>query len=147
MSEIKVDTLTGKTTANDITVTVGATATMSLEQGLAKSWINFNGAGTIATRDSFNVASIADNGTGQYTVTYSNAMNNTSYMTIASSGCNRNGNSYTSWCAADITASGTGDTDAYQNKTTSALQICNLTGANGNDDTIDTNLLVQGDLA
>ena len=38
MSEIKVDTLTGKTTANDITVTVGASATQSLEQGLAKAW-------------------------------------------------------------------------------------------------------------
>lgn len=147
MSEIKVDTLTGKTTANDITVTAGATATMSLEQGLAKAWINFNGAGTIATRDSFNVASIADNGTGIYTVTYSSAMGNTSYMTVASSGCNRNGNSHTSWCAADTTSSGTGDTDAYTSKTASALQICNLTGANGNDDTIDTNLLVQGDLA
>ena len=127
--------------------TAGSIATNYVVEGSAKSWINFNGAGTIATRDSFNVTSIADNGTGQYTVTYSNAMGNTSYMTIASSGCNRNGNSYTSWCAADITASGTGDTDAYQSKTSSALRICNLTGANGNDDTIDTNLLVQGDLA
>tara|TARA_E500000305_G_C3891510_1_gene174442 strand:- start:96 stop:509 length:414 start_codon:yes stop_codon:yes gene_type:complete len=116
-------------------------------EGLAKAWINFNGAGTIATRDSFNAASIADNGTGQYTVTYSSAMGNTSYMTLASSGCNRNGNSYTSWCAADTTSSGTGDTDAYTNKTSSALQICNLTGANTADDTIDINLLVQGDLA
>ena len=33
MSEIKVDTLTGKTTAKTVTVTVGATATQSLEQG------------------------------------------------------------------------------------------------------------------
>ena len=148
MSEIKTDKLTGTSTAGSILVTgEGNSNTTNLQQGLAKAWINFNGAGTIATRDSFNAASIADNGTGQYTVTYSSAMGNTSYMTLASSGCNRNGNSYTSWCAADTTSSGTGDTDAYTNKTSSALQICNLTGANTADDTIDINLLVQGDLA
>jgi hypothetical protein len=79
MSEIKVDTLTGKTTANDITVTVGATATMSLEQGLAKAWVNFNGTGTIAERDSLGVSGLVDNGTGDYTVNYTNAMSNTDY--------------------------------------------------------------------
>ena len=37
MSEIKVDTLTGKTSAGDITVTSeGGAATQSLQQGLAK---------------------------------------------------------------------------------------------------------------
>ena len=37
MSEIKVDTLTGKTSAGDITVTSeGGAATMQLQQGLAK---------------------------------------------------------------------------------------------------------------
>ena len=79
MSEIKVDTLTGKTTANDITVTVGATATAKLEQGLAKVWIRFNGTGTIAIDDSFNVSGIVDAGTGQYTVTINNDMANDDY--------------------------------------------------------------------
>ena len=41
MSEIKTDKLTGVGTANDITVTVGASATQSLEQGLVKTWIAF----------------------------------------------------------------------------------------------------------
>jgi hypothetical protein len=79
MSEIKVDTLTGKTTANDITVTAGATATMSLEQGLAKCWIRFNGTGTISTDDSFNVSGILDVGTGQYDVQILNDMANDDY--------------------------------------------------------------------
>ena len=82
MSEIKVDTLTGKTTANDITVTVGASATQSLEQGLAKVWGNLNGSGTIALRDSFNVASVTDNGTGQYDFNYTNNMNDANYAGI-----------------------------------------------------------------
>jgi hypothetical protein len=80
MSEIKVDTLTGKTTANDITVTAGATATMSLEQGLVKAWVNFNGLTSGTTiRDSFNVSSNIDNAAGDYTTTFTNAMGNANF--------------------------------------------------------------------
>ena len=92
MSEIKVDTLTGKTTANDVTVTVGATATMSLEQGLAKVWINMDGTGTISTRDSFNLASITDSGTGTYQHNSTNAMSSDDYTCVYNAG-NGSGNS------------------------------------------------------
>jgi len=77
MSEIKVDTLTGKTTANDITVTVGASVTQSLEQGLAKAWCAIDGDTTVL--DSLNIASTADNGNGDNTYTFSNAMGNTTF--------------------------------------------------------------------
>jgi len=79
MSEIKVDNLTGKTTANDITVTVGATATMSLEQGLAKAWLNLDGTGTIAARDSFNTTSLVDNSTGNYSYSFFNPFGNSNH--------------------------------------------------------------------
>jgi len=80
MSEIKVDTLTGKTTAGDITVTSeGGAATQSLQQGLAKAWVNFNGTGTIATRGSLNVSGLLDDGTGDYTISFSNTMANVNY--------------------------------------------------------------------
>jgi len=79
MSEIKVDTLTGKTTANDITVTVGATATQSLEQGLAKAWCGYNQTGTPSIDDSLNVASLTDTATGRTFVNYSSNMNNAGY--------------------------------------------------------------------
>ena len=46
---------------------------------LAKAWVNFNGTGTVAIRDSYNVSSITDNGTGDYTVNYSTALNNSNY--------------------------------------------------------------------
>jgi hypothetical protein len=36
-------------------------------RGIAKAWVNFNGTGTIAARDSENVSSLTDNGTGNYT--------------------------------------------------------------------------------
>jgi hypothetical protein len=36
-----------------------------------RAWVNFNGTGTVAIRASFNVSSITDNGTGDYTVNFS----------------------------------------------------------------------------
>ena len=85
MSEIKVDTLTGKTTANDITVTVGATATQSLEQGLAKAWFNANcNATTYVNRDSFNISSILEATGGDFRESYTSNMDNTNYSVTTS---------------------------------------------------------------
>ena len=53
---------------------------------LAKAWVNFNGEGTVAIRDSFNVSSISDDGTGQYTVNFSNAMSNANYAVATAGG-------------------------------------------------------------
>jgi hypothetical protein len=39
-----------------------------------RAWVNFNGTGTVAIRASGNVSSITDNGTGDYTVNFTNAM-------------------------------------------------------------------------
>ena len=50
-----------------------------LSQFTAKAWINFNGAGTVAIRDSHNVSSITDNGTGDYMVNMTNALANANY--------------------------------------------------------------------
>ena len=91
MSEIKVDTLTGKTTANDITVTVGASATQSLEQGLAKAWNCFDEGTGSTLRDSFNVASITDNGMSNFDTNFTNNMSNDDYA-FTSSNANPNGN-------------------------------------------------------
>jgi len=35
-----------------------------------RAWVNFNGQGTVAIRDSGNVSSITDNGTGNFTVNF-----------------------------------------------------------------------------
>lgn len=47
-----------------------------------RAWVNFNGTGTVAIRGSFNVSSITDNGTGNYTVNFTNALSNTSYSAV-----------------------------------------------------------------
>lgn len=53
--------------------------TQNLMEGLAKAWANLNGTGSIALRDSFNISSTTDNGTGDYTFSFSNAMNNSDF--------------------------------------------------------------------
>jgi hypothetical protein len=63
----------------------GETASRAVS-GVAAAWVNFNGAGTVAIRDSENVASITDNGTGDYSVNFSNNMGNTNYSFAVSSG-------------------------------------------------------------
>ena len=78
MSTILVNTLTGTSTAGSIAVTgEGNSTTTNLQQGLAKSWLNHKGSGSgTDIRDSLNAASAVDNGTGNYTYTFTNAFSN-----------------------------------------------------------------------
>jgi len=50
-----------------------------------RAWVNFNGTGTVAIRASFNVSSITDNGTGDYTVNFTTAMPDTNYAGVGTS--------------------------------------------------------------
>ena len=79
-SQLKVDTITGVTTAGSVVVTgeAGSTTT-NLQQGLTKVWHNFDGESTVATRDSYNVSGLTDNGTGDYTSAFTNNMVNNDY--------------------------------------------------------------------
>jgi hypothetical protein len=76
MSTIKTTTLS----------TLDGTATVPVNtvvNGSAKAWVNFNGTGTVAIRASFNVSSITDNGTGDYTVNFTTAMPDINYSFLA----------------------------------------------------------------
>ena len=52
----------------------------------AKAWVNFNGTGTVAIRGSFNVSSITDNGTGNYTVNFTTALSDANYSIAGCAG-------------------------------------------------------------
>ena len=81
-SVLKVDTITGVTTAGSIAVTgEGNSTTTNLQQGLAKAWAECNSAGT-SINDSFNVASLAAPGTGIQTCTYTNAFASGDYACV-----------------------------------------------------------------
>ena len=101
MSEIVLDTITGKSTAT--TVTIGSTPVVSasansmtirgegsnqtsIQQGLAKAWISLNGTGTIAIRDSFNVSDITDTAVGLTDVEIGTNMASAEYSLSGASG-------------------------------------------------------------
>jgi len=75
MSTAKFDTLSTLDGSQSVPVSTVA-------QGSAKAWVNFNGTGTVAIRASFNVSSITDNGTGDYTVNFTNAMVDANYSAV-----------------------------------------------------------------
>jgi len=83
-------TLTGPspgTSGNVLTSngTSWVSGTVSTPQG-AKAWCNFNGtsAGPITPRSSYNVSSVTKNGTGDYTVNYTNALSDANYSGVVS---------------------------------------------------------------
>ena len=72
-STLKINTLTGVSTAGSIAVTgEGGSTTTNLQQGLAKMWANVDGTGTAAIDDSLNTSGFKDNGTGDYSVEIAN---------------------------------------------------------------------------
>jgi hypothetical protein len=99
----------------------GETATRAVS-GVAAAWVNMNGLGTVAIRDSMNVASLTDNGTGRY------GMNNTNY-------CGQVTSSYGS------TEAGGGDDAEYING------IGTIQRASGNTATGQTKIIVGGGFA
>ena len=59
-----------------------------------RAWVNFDGTGTVAIRESGNVSSITDNGTGDYTVNFTTAMVDTNYAASSLCGYSDTGNPY-----------------------------------------------------
>ena len=71
---------------NAIYTSDGGAVTQNLVQGSLKAWHRADGdASTVAFNDSYNFASITDNGTGNYTSTFTNAMNNDDFSVALTS--------------------------------------------------------------
>ena len=137
-SELKVDKFTGVTTAGSILVTgEGNSTTTNLQQGLAKVFINFNGTGTIATRDSFNTSSITDVNTGNYEVASSNNMGNINYTNVLN--CNNT--------SAFNGMFGSTDTAASGSITTSSIRFFTCSAHTTNNDPRTVQIATFGDLA
>lgn len=54
-----------------------------------KAWVNFNGTGTVAIRASYNISSVTDNGTGDYTVNFATALADADYAVAVGMSNNR----------------------------------------------------------
>jgi hypothetical protein len=73
-------------TLNVANVTDGTTSvpTEYVVNGSAKSWVNFQGTSTVSIRESLNISSVTDRGTGQYTPNLSSNMSNANFSVGAS---------------------------------------------------------------
>ena len=87
-SQLNVDTIVDKAGSGGTNVKIGNTstyvsenssATQNTVQALCKAWYDIDGSGTASVLDSFNSATLTDNGAGDFTVTRATAMNSTSY--------------------------------------------------------------------
>ena len=83
----------------------------------ALAWVNFNGTGTVAIRASYNVSSITDNGTGDYTVNFTTALSDVNYCFTAGTTGNSSGN-----ITRTVVVKGT-DAGGATTKTTTAVAI------------------------
>lgn len=82
MSTLNVQTIQSNSTGFNNVVTFAQSG--GVENGtLCRAWARFNGTGTVAINDDFNVNSIGDSGTGKYTVNFSNALTNANYSVLA----------------------------------------------------------------
>ena len=140
-SLLKVDALTGVTTAGSISVTgEGNSTTTNLQQGLAKVWASVDQTSTgHPVYDSFNVSATADIATGTTKITFSNVMSNANYglsgvgQTQASSGTN-----FGIWGK---------DTASSRQMTTADFHSSNRNSSNTDTDTAYFGFDVNGDLA
>ena len=74
------NTVIANASAGSTTITgEGGSTTTNLQQGLCKAWCDYNG-NTAAITDNFNIGGITDNGTGDYTFAYTNAMASINYV-------------------------------------------------------------------
>ena len=105
-------------------------------QGRAKAWVNFNGEGTIAIRDSFNVSSITDEAVGVYTVNIDTDMANVNYCAVVTTGYSSN----------NIQTSQNSQLFQHSTKTVGSFKIRQGNSENNsNDDADDVNAVVFGD--
>ena len=137
MATLKTNTLTGTSTAGSIAVTgEGNSTTTNLQQGLAKIWVNFVGESTASVQDSFNNASITDQGTGQYQFAYTNSPASINIAWTSSTG-----NENSSNAGIDRNSQmGGGNTSNFH------YELFDITG-NTNADAVTGYLVGHGDLA
>lgn len=86
MSAIRADNFGNRAGTSSITAD-------AMLQGTAKAWWNFNSTGAVAMRDSFNIASLTDNGVGAVQVNFTAAMSNANFRGSQHAASNTPGNS------------------------------------------------------
>lgn len=113
--------------------TLGWVAINSAVRSQARAWILLNGTGTIAIRDEFNVSSITDNGTGDYTITFAAALTSANYTVTGGASRSSDG---TQPLIVGIKSSTT--------PTTTAVRVQLLGDGGATDDSAYTSVVIHG---
>jgi len=139
-SLLKVDALTGVTTAGSISVTgEGNSTTTNLQQGLCKGWALTDFAAA-QNDDSFNVSAYTDYGAGYGQLSWNNDFNNANYAVAqACSGSGTNPNAIPGSQANS--SKGTGTIRIV------AMDSSNATPSSDNIDYAEFGTVAMGDLA
>ena len=133
MSTIKTNTLTGTTSTGSINVTgEGGSTTTNLQQGLAKVWVNVQQASSYSTRDSFNLSSHSDEGTGKSRLTFTNSFGSLNH---SASGMASNLNNFV------------GNDNTNHEQTASTIQVAVYDGGGSAQDGSFVTISIHGDLA
>jgi len=134
MATLKTNTLTGTSTAGSIAVTgEGNSTTTNLQQGLAKVWSNLEQTSTYSTRDSFNLSSHGDGGTGVSILTFTTNFGNANHASAS--------------MASNVNNVAGNDTDSLI-QTTSQLRVGLFdVGSNAAQDGSYVTVSIHGDLA
>lgn len=139
MSTLKTNTIQHLTSGfnNVIAHTDGAGTANAVH---ARAWVNFDGtAATITPRASFNVSSLTDNGVGDYTVNFSNALSDTNYCVVtgmSGNSSNSNGNEF----YVSTQLAGPSYNSGYT--TTGSIRMTCLDGAGSNRDAASLNVAI-----
>jgi hypothetical protein len=124
-SELRVNTLKDASGNNSI-------ATSFVANGSGKFWVRWTEIGTSAIGDSFNAASITDNGTGDTTFAFTSSLGNTNYCLGVSNS------------SAEVNNSQTG----LITSATASVRMETRSGAdNSSLDTSNNSCMIMGDLA
>jgi hypothetical protein len=122
----------GVSTATSTLPSEGGAATTIVVQGLCKAWGGTDGGGTPAIQDSLNFASVADNGTGDTSFTFTTAMANADYAGLG---------------GGEVSDGDTANIVGTRTKATGSCRMHSQTDGGNANDLLEGNFTYHGDLA
>ena len=87
MSTLKVTNVWSNTASTPPVIADSAGTTIA---NFCRAWMNLDGTGAMSVRGSFNVSSVVKDATGQYAVTFTNAMPDANFSSTTSVKCEDN---------------------------------------------------------
>ena len=123
---------TAVTTAKitDANVTKVKTET-AIDDNIPLAWVSFKGTSTVTIEDDFNVSSITDNGTGDYTVVYTSGLPNDDYCCVGMS--MRDSDNISALCMK-------GDANPASYKRVESVRLSNRDNANSSVDAANVSI-------